>query len=54
MRKSVGVCKRAPLRAWAGKAEEGAVAEPRRLTTTPSSVRHERGAACSPTDLVIL
>src|SRR6478735_6303464 len=48
MRKSKGSCKRAPLSACAGKAEEGAVAEPRRLTTTPSSVRDEWGAACSP------
>jgi len=37
---------RAPLSACAGKAEEGDVAEPRRLTTTQSSVRDEWGAAC--------
>src|SRR5687768_6476353 len=53
MGKSKGVCKRASLSACAGKAEEGAVAEPRRLTTTQSSVRDERGAACSPLDLRI-
>ena len=43
--KSVGTRMRASFRACAGKAEEGAVAEPRRLTTTPSSVRHGRRAA---------
>ena len=40
--------------AWGGGlAEEGAVAEPRRLTTTQSSVRDERGAACDLWDLLI-
>jgi len=34
-------------------AEEGAVAEPRRLTTTQSSVRDEWGAACDTLGLVI-
>jgi len=43
---------RAPLRAGTGKAEEGGVPEPRRLTTTQSSVRDERGAACDLLDLV--
>src|SRR6478609_53230 len=54
MGKCEGVCKRAPLSACAGKAEEGAVAEPRRLTTTQSSVRDEWGAACTPSHLRIL
>jgi hypothetical protein len=53
MSKSKGSCMRAPLSACAGKAEEGAVAEPRRLTTTPSSVRDEGGAACDLLDLLI-
>src|SRR6185436_19847837 len=34
MGRARGACKRAPLSACAGKAEEGAVAEPRRPTTT--------------------
>ena len=33
-------------------AEEGDVAEPRRLTTTQSRVRDEGCAACDPLDLV--
>ena len=53
MTKTEGACMRAPLSACAGKAEEGDVAEPRRLTTTQSSVRDEWGAACDPSDLVI-
>jgi hypothetical protein len=53
MGKSEGSCMRASLSACAGKAEEGAVAEPRRLTTTQSSARDERGAACDTLDLVI-
>jgi len=53
MARSRGACKRAPLNACAGKAEEGAVAEPRRLTTTPSSVRGEWGVACAPLGVAI-
>src|ERR1700754_1409957 len=53
MGRSEGECKRATLNACSGKAEEGAVAEPRRLTTTRSRVRSEWGAACSPSDLAI-
>ena len=53
MSRSKGSCMRAPLGACAGKAEEGGVAEPRRLTTTQSSVRAEWGAACDLLDVLI-
>ena len=53
MRRSRGSCMRAPLSACAGKAEEGDVAEPRRLTTTQSSVRNEWRVARDPLGLGI-
>ena len=52
--KSKRSCRRAPLSTRVGKAEEGDVAEPRRLTTTRSSVRAEWGAACDHLDLAVL
>jgi len=53
MGKFKGSRKRATLSAWPGKAEEGDVAEPRRLTTSQSRVRDEWCAECDPSDLGI-
>src|SRR5687768_2267262 len=53
MGRSKGSCMRAPLGACAGKAEEGDMAEPWRLTTTQSRARDEWCAACDPLDLAI-